>query len=123
VTAATVVAEDWALDPLEPAGASELFRRVEAAPVERVSRAALAGHVGLTDRELYRLGCTTASPGAGGIVGAVGWRVIAFAGAVVAAIGLAFAVAGMVVPLLGGPPPVALGPRGRSRRRVRSRPR
>src|SRR5919108_4267208 len=29
--AATLVADDWTLDPLEPAGAAELYRRVDAA--------------------------------------------------------------------------------------------
>ena len=111
---ATLVAEDWAFDPLEPAGAAELYRRVAEAPVQQVQRAELAGHVGLTDRELYRLGCTTASPGVTGAVAAVGWRVVAFAGAVLAALGLAMAVAGGVVPLLGGlgdPDPIDV-PRG-----------
>ena len=110
----TLVAEDWALDPLEPRGAAELYRRVAEAPVQRVPRVELAGHIGLTDRELSRLGCTTASPGIRGAAAMVGWRVVAFAGAVLAALGLAMVAGGTVVPLLGGlgdPDPVDV-PRG-----------
>ena len=111
---AILVAEDWELDPLEPGGAAELYRRIAEAPVQQVPRAALAGHIGLTDRELHRLGCTTASPGVRGAAAMVGWRVVAFAGAVLAALGLATVVAGAVVPLLGGlgdPDPIDV-PRG-----------
>jgi hypothetical protein len=108
------VAEGWALDPLEPAGAVELYRRIEAARPERVPRSGLAGHVGLTERELYELGCTLAPPGVLGASGMVAWRVVVVLGAVITALGLAFAAAGAVVPLLGGlgdPDPIDV-PRG-----------
>jgi hypothetical protein len=43
-----LVGEAWSLDPLEPAGAAELYRRVEAAAPHPVPRAELDGRTDLT---------------------------------------------------------------------------
>jgi hypothetical protein len=85
VTAATVVAEDWALDPLEPAGAAELYQRMYEAEPRRVRRTELEGHVGLTARELYELGCTLAPLDVRRVGGMVGWRIVIVAAVVIAA--------------------------------------
>jgi hypothetical protein len=113
MTAATLVPEQWALDPLEPAGAAELYQRVERAAPRRVRRAELEGHVGLTDRELYELGCTLAPLDIGSAGAIIGWRLVVTAGAVLCAFGLAAGVASGVMPLLGGlgdPDPLAVEP-------------
>jgi hypothetical protein len=111
MTVPSLVAEDWALDPLEPAGAEELYRRVEGAEPRRVRRADLEDHVGLTVRELYELGCTPAPLDLGSAGAMVGWRIAVVVGAVLSAFGLAGGVAGGMVPLLGGlgdPSPLAV---------------
>ncbi len=91
---APLVAEDWGFDPLEPAGAAELYRRLDAAEPQRVRRAELEGHVGLTVRELYELGCTLAPLSARRIGGMTGWRLAVVAGALVASVGIAGALIG-----------------------------
>ncbi len=90
----TLAAEGRVFDPLEPAGAAELFRRMDAAEPRRVRRTELEGHVGLTDRELYELGCTPAPLTVRSAGGAVAWRVAIIAGALLAGLMLAYALLG-----------------------------
>jgi hypothetical protein len=92
MTAPTVVADDWTFDPLEPTGSAELYRRLEAAAPRRVRRADLEGHVGLTARELYELGCTPMPLDLARMKGAILWRAVIVAGAVVAGLFLTVAV-------------------------------
>ena len=87
--ATTLVAEDWTLDPLEPKGAEELYRRMQAAEPRRVRRTELEGHVGLTARELYELGCTLAPLGVLRAGGMAVWRLAVTAAVLIAAIGVA----------------------------------
>jgi hypothetical protein len=94
VAVASLVAEDWEFDPLEPTGAAELYRRLDAAEPQRVRRAELEGHVGLTVRELYELGCTLAPLNARHVGAMTGWRLAVIAGALVASIGIAGALIG-----------------------------
>ena len=94
VAVAALIAEDWEFDPLEPAGAAELYRRLDAAKPQRVRRAELEGHVGLTVRELYELGCTLAPLNARRIGGMTGWRLAVIGAALVASIGVAGALIG-----------------------------
>jgi hypothetical protein len=94
MAAPTLVAEDWRFDPLEPAGAAELYRRLRAAKPRRVPRAELEGHVGLTARELYELGCTLAPLDVRRAGGMIGWRAVVVAAVLIAAIGVAGALIG-----------------------------
>ena len=91
---APLVAQDWEFDPLEPAGAAELYRRLDAAKPRRVRRAELEGHVGLTVRELYELGCTLAPLTARRVGGMAGWRLAVICGALLASFGVAGALIG-----------------------------
>ena len=75
---ATLVAETF--DPLEPEGAAELYRRLEAAEPRRVPRHELDGHVGLTSRELYELGCTLEPLTVSSLGGMFWWRLLTVAG-------------------------------------------
>jgi hypothetical protein len=91
---ATLMAETF--DPLEPAGAAELYRRLEAAEPRRVPRRELDGHVGLTSRELYELGCTLEPLTVTRLGGMFWWRLLTVAGILLATIGVAGAVIGVV---------------------------
>jgi hypothetical protein len=88
----TLVAEDRAFDPLEPAGAAELYRRMHEAEPQRVRRTELEGHVSLTARELYELGCTLAPLDLRHVGGMVGWRLAVVAGMVIAALAIVLVV-------------------------------
>ncbi len=83
-------------DPLEPEGAAELYRRLEAAEPRRVPRHELDGHVGLTSRELYELGCTLEPLTVSSLGGMFWWRLLTVAGILLATIGVAGAVIGVV---------------------------
>ena len=72
-----------AIDPLTDDGAAELRRRIRAADVERVPRAELDGHVGLSSRALYELGVTIAPVGVRGVPSAVLGRLQIVAGVLV----------------------------------------
>ena len=76
-------------DPLEPAGADELYRRLEAAEPRRVPRHELDGHVGLTSRELYELGCTLEPLTLSSFGEAFWWRLWTVVGILLATIGVA----------------------------------
>jgi hypothetical protein len=93
VATATVVET---FDPLEPAGAEELYRRLEAAEPRRVPRHELDGHVGLTSRELYELGCTLEPLTASRFGEAFWWRLCTVVGILLATIGVAGAFIGVV---------------------------
>jgi hypothetical protein len=88
-----LVGDGWGLDPLEPSGAAELYRRIDAAPPRRVPRRDLEGRTDLTARELYELGCRLRPLGLRGAGGMLGWRVAAVAGAVACMVSAAAAVA------------------------------
>jgi hypothetical protein len=79
VAAPAQIAENRTFDPLEPAGAVELYRRMHEAEPRRVRRTELEGHVGLTARELYELGCTLAPLDVMRVGGMVGWRLVVVA--------------------------------------------
>jgi hypothetical protein len=83
-------------DPLEPAGAEELYRRLESAEPRRVPRHELDGHVGLTGRELYELGCTLEPLSVKRLGGMFWWRLWTVAGILLATIGVAGALIGIV---------------------------
>jgi hypothetical protein len=83
-------------DPLEPAGAAELYRRLDAAEPRRVPRHELDGHVGLTSRELYELGCTLEPLTVKRLGGMFGWRLLTVAGILLATIGVAGALIGVI---------------------------
>jgi hypothetical protein len=112
MSSSALIAGDRTFDPLEPEGAAEFYRRMEAAEPRRIPRADLDGHVGLTARELHEVGCTLEPLGTMRLGAAIGWRVVvvagAFAASVLLAVGLLF-VAG-ALGLLGPPldPPVLL---------------
>ena len=91
---AALVAETF--DPLEPAGAAELYRRLEAAEPRRVPRHELDGHVGLTSRELYELGCTLEPLTVSSLGGMFWWRLLTVVGILLATIGVAGALIGVV---------------------------
>jgi hypothetical protein len=91
-----LVGEGWAIDPFEPSGAEELYRRVAEAEPRSVPREELEGRTDLTARELYELGCTLAPLGLRGASGMVVWRLAAVAGAVLCALGAALALAAII---------------------------
>lgn len=103
---APLVEAGWGPDPLEPAGAAELQRRIAEAPARRLGRDALAGQVALSDRELYGLGCTVKPLRIGPGLAGVWRRVLAFWGAVLCTAGLAGGVVGTVSPWLDDPDPL-----------------
>ena len=96
MTAPTLIADDRPFDPLEPAGAAELYRRLEAAEPRRVPRHELDGHVGLTSRELYELGCTLEPLTVSSLGGMFWWRLAMVAGILLATIGVAGGLIGIV---------------------------
>jgi hypothetical protein len=83
-------------DPLEPAGAAELYRRLAEAEPRSVPRHELDGHVGLTSRELYELGCTLEPLSVRSLGGMSWWRLWTVAGILLATMGVAGAVIGIV---------------------------
>ncbi len=96
-----LVDDGWAPDPLEPDGAAELRRRLLARP-RHVPRTELEGHVGLSARELFELGCTLAPLGPLDLGAAVGRRVLVVVGAFLLALGLAGGLSSTLAPLLDG---------------------
>jgi hypothetical protein len=96
-----LVDDAWAPDPLEPDGDAELRRRLLAEP-RYVPRTELEGHVGLSARELFELGCTLAPIEPLGILAAARGRMLVVGGALLLACGLAGALGSTLGPLLDG---------------------
>ena len=95
-----LVDDAWAPDPLESDGGAELRRRLLARGARHVPRTELEGHVGLSARELFELGCTRAPLGPLDLGAAVGRRVLVLVGAFLLAFGLAGGLSGTLGPLL-----------------------
>ncbi|CAB4945050.1 unannotated protein [freshwater metagenome] len=81
------------LDPLAADDGAALRDRVRQAPVQRVPRADLDGHVGLSSRTLHELGVTIAPIGLRDVPSAVAGRLRIVAGVLVAGALLGFALA------------------------------
>jgi hypothetical protein len=96
-----LVDDAWAPDPLEPDGDAELRRRLLAEP-RYVPRTELEGHVGLSARELFELGCTLAPLEPLGLLATARGRVLVVAGALLLAFGLTIALGATLQPLLDG---------------------
>lgn len=96
-----LVDDAWAPDPLEPDGDAELRRRLLAEP-RNVPRTELEGHVGLSARELFELGCTLAPLEPLGLLATARGRVLVVAGALLLALGLAGGLSSTLGPLLDG---------------------
>lgn len=101
-----LVEADWEPDALEAGGAAELRRLITDAPARRLDRDELAGHVALSDRELYGLGCTVKPLRIGPGLAGVWRRVLACLGAMLCTFGFAAGVAGTLSPWLDDPDPL-----------------
>lgn len=81
------------LDPLAADDGAALRDRVRQAPVQRVPRADLDGHVGLSSRTLHELGVTIAPVGLRDVPAAIAGRLLIAVGVLVAGALLGFALA------------------------------